>query len=231
MFKRLQMKMTLTYTLILIGVLLATNVSIYLIMANYNSYQLSTEIQRMLGSIGSSEWLYEQDAQATSESDEDEDHDEEAPSKLVNLPSAKELVIPQTLNTFQFYMVFNAEDQLIQQKSDNKVIFDKLLTESKNIAVSGAPTVVALQGSTELHYLIGKMPIVVDNETLGYYVVARDVTVAFENPRQSAQDPCNQLCRRHFSVRPSGLFFSRSKPAARQGGLPLQTNVSRRCVP
>ncbi len=181
MFKRLQMKMTLTYTLILIGVLLATNASIYLIMANYNSYQLSTEIQHMLGSIGSSEWLYEQDSHSSTEdNDEERSHDEDAPYKLVNLPTAKELVIPQTLSTFQFYMIFNAQDQLIQQKSDNAVIFDKLLTQSKNLPVSGAPTVVSLQGSPELHYLIGKMPIVIENQTLGYYAVARDVTVAFE---------------------------------------------------
>lgn len=180
MFKRLQMKMTLTYTLILIAVLLATNASIYLIMANYNSYQLSTEIQRMLGSISSSEWLYEQDAQAISESNEDEEHDEEATSKLVSLPTAQELVIPQTLNTFQFYMVFNEQGALIQKKSDNAGIFDKLLIESQNIPVSGTPRVVSLHSGRELHYLVGKMPIAIDNQALGYYVVARDVTVAFE---------------------------------------------------
>ncbi len=181
MFKRLQMKMTLTYTLILIGVLLVTNASIYLIMANYNSYQLSTEIQLMLESIDSSEWIYEQDDQSSDEDkDEETNHDEDNNYKLVNLTTSEELFIPQTLNTFQFYMIFNAQGQLIQQKSDNAIIFKNLLTKSKNLPVSGAPTVVSLEGSPELHYLIGKMPIIIENQTLGSYVVARDVTVAFE---------------------------------------------------
>lgn len=181
MFKRLQMKMTLTYTLILIGVLLVTNASIYLIMANYNSYQLSTEIQRMLESIDSSEWIYEQDDESSDEdNDEETTHDEDTNYKLVNLTTSEELFIPQTLNTFQFYMIFNAQGQLIQQKSDNAIIFDNLLTKSKSLPVSGAPTVVSLEGSPELHYLVGKMPIIIENQTLGSYVVARDVTVAFE---------------------------------------------------
>ncbi len=181
MFTRLQMKMTLTYTFILIGVLLVTNASIYLIMANYNNYQLSTEIQRMLGSIDSSEWILEQDDHSSDvDNDEKTNHDEDTLYKLVNLATAKELFIPQTLNTFQFYMIFNAQDQLIQQKSDNAIIFDKLLTESKTLPTSGTPTVVSLEGSPKLNYLIGKMPIIIENQTLGYYVVARDVTVAFE---------------------------------------------------
>lgn len=181
MFKHLQMKMTLTYTLILIGVLLVTNASIYLIMAKYNSYQLSTEIQGMLESIDSSEWIYEQDDESSDEDkDEETTHDEDTNYKLLNLTTSEELFIPQTLNTFQFYMIFNDQGQLIQQKSDNAIIFNSLLTKIKNIPVSGAPTVVSLEGSPELHYLIGKMPIIIENQTLGSYVVARDVTVAFE---------------------------------------------------
>ena len=58
MFKRLQLKMTLYYSLILIAILTATNVSIYYVMVNYNNYQMSSEISRMLDSIKGSEWLY-----------------------------------------------------------------------------------------------------------------------------------------------------------------------------
>ena len=61
MFKRLQLKMTLYYSLILIAILTATNLSIYFVMVNYNNYQMSSEISRMLDSIQGSEWLYEND--------------------------------------------------------------------------------------------------------------------------------------------------------------------------
>lgn len=204
MFKRLQMKMTLTYTLILIGVLMATNVSIYFLMSNYNNYQMATEVQNMLGRIEGSEWLYEQDQTVSgteisndgvdesgddskSEDNKSDTVDDETldnavvdASGLVSLPTATELIIPQTVKGFQYYMIFDDEGQLVQQKSDNRGVFDRLLLESLKLSTLGVPKVVSLNGDKELHFLLVKMPIVIQNQTLGYYAVARDVTVAFE---------------------------------------------------
>ncbi len=98
MFKRLQFKMTIYYTLILITILVVTNLSIYFFMVNYNNYQIANETQYVLESIQSSEWLYDTESSTTtyytpvllSDSDDDdeleddeessEDDDDDSPS-------------------------------------------------------------------------------------------------------------------------------------------------------
>lgn len=218
MFKRLQLKMTLYYSLILIAILTVTNLSIYFVMVNYNNYQMSSEISRMLDSIQGSEWLYENteelkkdsrvievpttfvaSAHDNSKSDDNEVDDEEhhdaseenttsettppeSPNEVImnKLPEVKDLIIPKTLNTFPLYMIFDTSNQLVTWKSDNNALFDKLLTKSKEIKISDAPSIVTLQEPSKLFYLMAKMPITINDHTLGYYVIARDVTVAYQ---------------------------------------------------
>jgi len=209
MFKRLQFRMTLYYSLILIAILIATNLSIYFVMDKYTNYQMSSEISRMLDSIQSSEWLYENTEETNDETDnkedeededkkveDDEDHEGETtyenetsateesnnptPHSEVKLPEVKDLIIPQTLKTFPAYMIYDASGQLITWKSDNDAIFDALLIKSTNLKLSDTPSIVALIAPSKLNYLMAKMPITINNQTLGYYVVARDVTIAYQ---------------------------------------------------
>ncbi len=216
MFKRLQFKMTMYYTLILIAILTATNLSIYFVMVNYNNYQMSTEISRMLDSIQGSEWLYENteetkkdssiiglpttlvaSASDNSKSNDDESDDdnhattsEEKPltsennspvnPSEVTLPEVKDLIIPQTLNTFPVYMIYDNAGQLVTWKSDNDILFDKLLSKSTQIKISDTPSMVTLDDQLKSIYLMAKMPITINNQTLGYYVIARDVTIAYQ---------------------------------------------------
>ncbi len=192
MFKRLQLKMTLYYSLILIAILIATNLSIYFVMVNYNNYQMSSEISRMLDGIQGSEWLYENNEASTEESTEESSDDSDSESdddeasidsishSEVTLPGVKDLIIPQTLKTFPVYMVYDASGQLVTWKSDNESTFDKLLIKSKDLKISDNPSIVTLVDPSERHYLMAKMPITISDQTLGYYVVARDVTIAYQ---------------------------------------------------
>jgi len=59
MFRRLQLKMTIYYTIILIAIMMVTNVTIYFLLSTYNNYQLSSEIETMLNNIEGSEWIQE----------------------------------------------------------------------------------------------------------------------------------------------------------------------------
>lgn len=159
---------------------------------------MSSEVSRMLESIKSSEWLY-----APEEDADDDDIDDETPVETVeeseeineseheededegegggSSPTAiEDLIIPQTLNTFDYYMVFSNSEQLVFWKSDNATVFDQLLEKSKTLSASEAPKVVELAGDKSLYYLLAKMPIEIDNTSIGYYVVAREVTAAYE---------------------------------------------------
>ncbi len=223
MFKRLQLKMTITYTLILIAILSVTNLGIYYFVQRYNNVQMSSEISRMLESIEGSEWLYppEDDddddesetitnpTETVEESDEVDDSEEVNETHEVDevdetnktdeseheeevegegdgegggsAPTTIEtLIIPQTLNTFDYYMVFSSSNQLVFWKSSNATVFDQLIEKSKALKESEAPKVVELAGEKTLYFLLTKMPIEIDNASLGYYVVAREVTAAYE---------------------------------------------------
>lgn len=155
---------------------------------------MSSEISRMLDGVQGSEWLYENNEESleasteafSDDSDSDSDSDSESESEdssshsEVTLPGVKDLIIPQTLKTFPVYMVYDASGQLVTWKSDNKTTFDTLLIKSKDLKISDDPNIVALVEPSELHYLMAKMPITISDQTLGYYVVARDVTIAYQ---------------------------------------------------
>jgi len=175
MFKKLQFKMTLYYSLILIAILLITNMSIYFLLVKYNNYQMTSEISRMLGSIQGSEWLYEDPSDNEDSSDDDNDkHDE------FKVPEVKDLIIPQTIKTFPFYMIYNTSDQMVTWKSDNDALFDTLVIKSSDLKISDNPKIVPLEVPSKLFYLMAKMPITINNKTLGYYVVSSDVTIAYQ---------------------------------------------------
>lgn len=117
------------------------------------------------------------------ETDEKEKEDEDSEDNNGgggSSPKIEELIIPQTLNTFDYYMVFDNSDQLILWKSNNASIFDQLVAQNEILNLSESPKVINLTGEKELYYLMAKMPINIENQILGYYLVARDVTSAYE---------------------------------------------------
>jgi uncharacterized protein (UPF0333 family) len=62
MFKKMQIKLTLLFTFILVMVLLGTILAIYLVLASYNSSQIVVETNRMLESVSSSQWIRESES-------------------------------------------------------------------------------------------------------------------------------------------------------------------------
>ena len=254
MFKRLQLKMTIYYSLIVFAIMAVTNLSVYFVLVNYNNYQMTSEVSRMLESINSSEWLYENkesddshsnilvapttllsDSNSNSDDGHDDDlnddhlstenttsnsetdesktseaHNEEAnddtpssatesdsenetTSEIINnpmtsnenevilpLPEVKDLIIPKVLGTFDAYMIYDNNNQLITYQTKDNENFDALLSKSKLQEISSSPTVTQISDKPPIQYLIAKMPIQIGEETLGYYVVGRDVTIASE---------------------------------------------------
>ena len=61
MFRKMQIKLTVLFTLILIFILIGTNLAIYLLLNSYNNSQIVLETDRMLNNILSSEWVQDQE--------------------------------------------------------------------------------------------------------------------------------------------------------------------------
>ncbi len=59
MFRKLQLKLILIYTAVLIAILLVSNMLIYFTLTAYNTNQLTDDVERILVDINSSEWVTE----------------------------------------------------------------------------------------------------------------------------------------------------------------------------
>lgn len=76
MFRKLQWKLTLLHTLILVSILAILNVSAYFILESYNVSQMANETVRMLEEIEDSDWL-------------EENEDEQIPDTIELSPSSE----------------------------------------------------------------------------------------------------------------------------------------------
>ena len=85
MFRKLQQRMTLLNTLILVAILAATNLSVYFLLQSFNVAQIANEADAMLNTLEASAWLDEDDVEtipqtidvATPEPDADDADDPE----------------------------------------------------------------------------------------------------------------------------------------------------------
>lgn len=159
MFTRLQLKMTLFFSLILVTILLVTNFAVYIILINYNRHQLSTEVINLLTDIENQKW-------------EHQDGYENIETKELNEPSS--------LNSFSMYIVYSEKEEIVNFKIDDRSLWPKLQEESKLIAASSSPQIIKVGTIKEYYYLVAKRPIVVNNQNLGSFFVGRNVTIAYE---------------------------------------------------
>jgi len=162
MFIRLQFKMTFFFSLILVTILLVTNFVVYIVMINYNRYQLSIEVEALLADIENQTWEY----------DEDEKED--------NNIETKDLEEPSSLNSFSVYIVYSREDEIVNFHVDDKDVWPTLKEVSLSTPELVAPSVVKLSAPNEGYYLVAKRPITINNQDLGCFFVGKNVTIAYE---------------------------------------------------
>jgi len=187
MFRRLQFKMSLYYTLILIAILLITNLSIYFLLQTYNNYQLSNEMSSLITGISGTEWIKESVHEPSpTYDDDDEDDDEEASESLdekaseVIFSNSDELVIPVSLNNVSFYFIYNTEDKIVKWRVPSQNLLIPITEQLPDYTIDAEPQVVSFKYDSMNYYLVMKLPIVVGEKWYGYFYAGRDVTVAFE---------------------------------------------------
>ncbi len=182
MFKKLLFKMTIFYTLILALILLIGYGLIYFILIHYNEQQLSAETETMLKTISESEWMREQDdtdkptvtttATPTIYSQGDNPYE-------IKIPGYDHFFIPQTLNRFSSYCIYDSDDNLITYKNDNNDLYDKILSIGKALDINATPEVIEISPKDELYYLVAKRAIIIENTPVGYYLIGKDISVVY----------------------------------------------------
>lgn len=190
----MQMRLTIFYTLMLIGILLITNVSIYLLLSAYNNYQLSSEVDRMLLGIQSSEWIKEveelEDADENKDDEYDDDDDDEyeddekkeldeEEAYEVKLPDATDLIIPQMIKSFSSYFIYSNENELLASVNNLNITQRDLELKSKDLLNDDKPQVLEFSSLKDQYFLVVKREILVEERLLGFYIVVNEVTIAY----------------------------------------------------
>ncbi len=89
----------------------------------------------------------------------------------------QELIIPKTFDAFSFYFIYDQEGQLLKWKNDFNQWNEVLAEKSKEMEVKDKPEVFRVGEAEQVAFIVQKLPIVVRNETVGYYTVGRDVSI------------------------------------------------------
>lgn len=159
MFTKLQLKMTVYFSMILVTILFVTNFVVYFVMIQYNQYQLTTEVSLMLSEIESQTW--------------------EAATDKANI-KVKDLEEPPLLASFSAYIVFSEEDEIVNFQIDQREIWENFKNQSIEVPISVLPQILEIKGTTEFYYLVAKRPIFVNTQQIGSYFVAKNITVVYE---------------------------------------------------
>jgi signal transduction histidine kinase len=77
-------------------------------------------------------------------------------------------------------MIYDNDGNLVKSKSEDDEIFNQLRNRSASVKESQTPKVMSGDTLGKSHYLVAKMPINIASQRLGFYVVVKDVTLAFE---------------------------------------------------
>jgi signal transduction histidine kinase len=159
MFHRLQLKMTVVFSLILVTILFVTNVVVYIAVSNYNRIQLSTDVMVLLQEIENQGWEYD---------------------TTLEHPKTKDLVEPSALRSFSTYIVYSEKDEIVNFKIDDLSLWKAVQEASKKMIFSDSPQLLKIDAPTEAYYLLAKRSIVVNDQSLGDFFVGRNVTIAYK---------------------------------------------------
>ncbi|QUI21305.1 HAMP domain-containing histidine kinase [Vallitalea pronyensis] len=191
MFKKAQWQLTIVYTLVLIGILIISNVMLYLVLVNYNSSEMAKDVERITSKIQSSEWVLETEESKEYHNEEDEDEEEDERSGNLNvddlteayeirLDDDLELFIPEILNSFSYYFIYDEDDVLVRYKSSNDLLLDSMNEISEDIKVGDEPIAIDMTKQNAYHYIAAKYPIIINGQVVGTYTVIENVSIAFD---------------------------------------------------
>jgi len=200
MFKKAQLQLTFIYTALLICILIAVNAFVYFGLLSYNKVELANDMERIMSSISGTEWVKETE-QEHIESDhvgEDESHDNEdvdegeimigefelesdvfSNSYELKFDDNMDLFIPERLNSFSYFFVYDEEDEVKRIKSANSKYLPFMLKKSQGIHVGQAPIAFDLGDLGFGNYVMAKFPIVIEGKTIATYTIVENVSIAY----------------------------------------------------
>ena len=189
MFRKLQLQMTLSYTLILVSILLVTNLFIYFLLQTYNDSQMSNESDNMLNSLNgsASAWLTD-----TEYAPNDEGGGTAVPSPGIDaegypVEGVGDLIVPSVLKSFSFFLIFDTAGNLVSHGVNNKTTLALLMKKMEQVPTDGQPAVFAIEKGPMTKVQLLKRLIVVNGITYGSYCVGQDLTLVAETMKNLLQ--------------------------------------------
>ncbi|MBN2879475.1 MAG: hypothetical protein JXN65_07575 [Clostridia bacterium] len=195
MFRRLQLRLTFVYTLVLVIILVILNATIYLVLDSYNTNKLESDIEQILFDIKSSEWLREiyeeserKDGSYEYEDDSEEEDDDHASSEYetssyedyeIKITDKFDVIIPNAINAFSYYFIYSNDGELLRYKSPDAELNNQLHDISSELEIDQHPIITDLADKGYGIYIALKRPIIVDEQQVGYYTIFEDVTFAY----------------------------------------------------
>ena len=189
MFRKLQLKLILIYTMVLICILIVSNTIIYFVLDSYNSKKLSDDVEQILVDIKSTEWTtesYENESNGYDYEDDDaydyegdDDERREYHGNEIYMSSQLDIIIPNTIHSFSYYFIYSNDGELLKWKSSDEKLYDYMYSVSNNLAINQEPEMIDLTDEGYGVFLVIKRPIIVDGAQLGYYTICEDVSAAF----------------------------------------------------
>jgi len=192
MFRRLQLRLTFVYTMVLVIILIILNATLYFVLDSYNTNKLESDIEQILYDIKSSEWLREvyEESEKSDDSYEYED-DEEGEYEGSGYENSKyedyeikitdnfDVIIPGVINTFSYYFIYSNDDELLRYKSTDEEIYRQMCDISSGLELNQHPKITDLTDEGYGIYIALKRPIIVEEQQVGYYTIFEDVTFAY----------------------------------------------------
>lgn len=203
MFKKIQIKMTLYYTFILIVIILSINTLTYSLLTSINSKQLSEDIKTIISSINESDWIEVTSIENYKEEDsseEKEDEDEDSKPIYKHPTSTIKILTPSTLKAFNFYYIYSKDGKLINYDVIDENLNTFLKEEILKQSMSSEPILTKYEDGKIFSFLTVKMPIYYQGNDIGYFYVGKDISLAL--------DTINQLLKSIIAISILGILIS-----------------------
>jgi len=192
MFRRLQLRLTFVYTMVLVIILIILNATIYFVLDSYNTNKLESDIEQILYDIKSSEWLREvyEESERSDDSYEYEDDDEgeyegggyensKYEDYEIKITDKFDVIIPSVINTFSYYFIYSNDGELLRYKSTDEEIYRQMCDISSGLELNQHPEITDLTDEGYGIYIALKRPIIVEEQQVGHYTIFEDVTFAY----------------------------------------------------
>lgn len=183
MFKKMQLKLTAYYSIIMIAAIFGMSALLYFFVYEFSSQNLLSDFKSDLDAISEVDWIKESALEDEADRETDEEHssedDEEHQIIKAYIP-AKIEKIPSLLNHFSNYTVVDAAGGVLfeyYQTEHSKEDFSLLMNK---VILNEEPGFLTVPDQKNSVYIGYSKTIIIEGEIKGRYMILHDVALSFK---------------------------------------------------